>query len=83
MQQFHVLDIKRLTNTYNGGPRFQFTCTDWDGNKIKMQTRGDTMWSYAVSSSWIGRNIYAETKTTKKITFIEHAKVRCFAEEAA
>ncbi|MAO22110.1 MAG: hypothetical protein CMJ25_15285 [Phycisphaerae bacterium] len=76
MQQFHVIQIKRLTNTTNGNARFEFICRNcFTGQKVNMKTRGNAMWACAISSAWEGRSIYAETKTTKKTTFIENAKL--------
>ena len=84
MQQFHVIQIKRLNNTRAGNPRFRFICRNcFTGQKMNMQTRGDCMWTYAISSAWEGRSIYADIKTTKRTTFIENAKLVCFAEDAA
>ena len=59
-----VSDIKRLTNSCNGNPRFEIAFSD--GRKAKTAT--DISDAYAISHGWVGQLVRFTLKRTKHLT---------------
>jgi len=73
--RYFVKNIRRLTNTLNGNPRFKLIVADGQGSTITMHTKPDAQFSYTVSTTWLDRMIEADTHSTKRIMMIDDAKV--------
>jgi len=59
-----VSDIKRLTNSRNGNPRFEITLS----NGLKAKTATDISDAYAITHGWVGQLVRFTLKRTKHLT---------------
>ena len=73
--RYFVKDIRRLTNTMYGNPRFKLIVADSQGSTMTMHTKPNANFSYTVSPTWKDRMIEAKTHKTKRITMVDDAKV--------
>jgi hypothetical protein len=67
--KYQILDMKRLTNTPNGGPRYSIVLSPQGadgGAPLKVITKSDAMYTYAISSAWVYKLILGEVRHGKK-----------------
>ena len=73
---YQILDMKRLTNTPNGGPRYSIVLSPQGidgGAPFKVITKSDAMYTYAISSAWVYKLILGEVRQGKKYNQLSDA----------
>jgi len=75
MERYFVKDMRRLTNTPSGNPRFKFIVADRYGETKVLHTKADAMFNYKITHGWANRMIEGYTHTTSRNIILDHADI--------
>lgn len=74
-ERFFVKQMRRLTNSRNGNPRYRLVVANKYGETQTLHTKTDAGWVYTVTHGWEDRMIQGTTHKTSRNIILDAAEL--------